>query len=179
MVEHGIGNFSQARRRAAERLGVSERHQLPDNIEIEQAQLDYLHIFYPETQPKRLRHLRQSALRAMQLLKHFEPRLVGPVLKGSAGPHSPVNLHLFASQPEEVSWFLMEQRIPHDTSERHYPGKPPLSYPMFSFMAGDVRIELTIFPIDGLRQAPPSPVDGRPIKRANLKAVQTLLGRER
>lgn len=175
MVEQGIRDFSLARRKAAARLGVAARHQLPDYIEIEAAQLEYLRIFHPDTQPRLLRHLRQSALRAMQLLERFEPRLVGPVLKGTADQHSPVNLHLFAQQPEEVSWFLMEQRIPHDTSERRYPGKPVLSYPLFSFIAGDVQVQLTVFPIGGLRQAPKSPVDGRPIKRADLKTVQKLL----
>lgn len=175
MVEQGIRDFGLARRKAAERLGIGERHLFPDNREIEQAQLEHLRIFHADTQPQRLRHLRQTALRAMLLLERFAPRLVGPTLKGSADQHSPVNLHLFASQPEEVSWFLMEQRIPHDTSERHYPGKPPRSYPLFSFMAGDVQVELTVFPLDGMRHSPPSPVDGRPIKRADTKAVQKLL----
>lgn len=175
MVEQGIRDFALAKRKAAERLGATQRQQLPDNEEIEQAQMEYLRIFYPESQPQRLRVLRETALRAMQLLARFEPRLVGPTLKGSADQHSPVNLHLFAQQPEEVSWFLMEQRIPHDSGERRYPGTPPLSYPLFSFMAGDVQVELTVFPIDGLRQAPKSPVDGRPIKRADLAAVRRLL----
>jgi hypothetical protein len=175
MVEQGIRDFSLARRKAAERVGVTQRQQLPENEEIEAAQAEYLRIFYPESQPQRLRHLRETALRAMKLLQHFEPRLVGPALKGTADQHSPVNLHLFAQQPEEVSWFLLEQRIPHDTSERRYPGKPQQRYPLFSFMAGDVQIELTVFPIDGLRQAPRSPVDGLPIKRANLEAVRKLL----
>ncbi len=175
MVEQGIRDFSLAKRKAAERVGVSLRQQLPDNAEIESAIAEYLRIFQPEVYLDRLCHLRETALRAMKLLQRFEPRLVGPVLKGAADQHSPVNLHLFAHQPEEVSWFLMEQRIPHDTSERRYPGKPQESYPLFSFMAGDVQIELTVFPIDGLRQAPKSPVDGRPIKRADTEAVRKLL----
>lgn len=175
MVEQGIRDFSLARRKAAERVGVTLRHQLPENGEIEEALAEYLRIFYPESQPQRLRHLRETALRAMKLLQRFDPRLVGPTLKGTADQHSPVNLHLFAQQPEEVSWFLMEQRIPHDTSERRYPGKPPQCFPMFSFMAGDVQVELTVFPIDGLRQSPKSPIDGRPIKRATMEAVRKLL----
>lgn len=175
MVEQGIRDFSIARRKAAERVGATHRQQLPDNEEIEEARAEHLRIFHPESQPLRLHHLRETALRAMQLLRRFEPRLVGPTLKGTADQHSPVNLHLFAQQPEEVSWFLMEQRIPHDTAERRYPGKPQESYPLFIFMAGDVQVELTIFPIDGLRQAPKSPVDGRPIKRADMDAVRRLL----
>ena len=175
MVEQGIRDFSLAKRKAAERVGAIHRQQLPDNNEIEHAVAEYLRIFYPDSQPKRLRHLRETALRAMKLLLRFEPRLVGPALKGTADQHSPVNLHLFAHQPEEVSWFLMEQRIPHDSSERRYPGEPQRSYPLFSFMAGDVQVELTVFPIDGLRQAPKSPVDGRPIKRADMETVRKLL----
>lgn len=175
MVEQGIRDFSLAKRKAAERVGATQRQLLPENEEIEEALAEYLRIFYPESQPQRLRHLRETALRAMKLLQTFEPRLVGPTLKGTADQHSPVNLHLFAHQPEEVSWFLMEQRIPHDTSERRYPGKPQPHYPLFSFMAGDVQVELTVFPIDGLRQAPKSPVDGRPIKRADIETVRKLL----
>lgn len=175
MVEQGVRDFSFARRKAAERLGVVETRQLPSNGEIEVALGEYLRIFHADTQPQRLRHLRETALRAMQLLRRFEPRLVGPALKGTADDHSPVNLHLFAAQAEEVSWFLMEQRIPHDSGERHYGGRAPRSYPLFSFMAGDVAVELTIFPLDGIRQSPPSPVDGRPIKRASEEAVRRLL----
>lgn len=175
MVEQGIRDFALAKRKAAERVGATQRQQLPENGEIEEAVAEYLRIFYPDSQPQRLRHLRETALRAMKLLHRFEPRLVGPTLKGTADQHSPVNLHLFANQPEEVSWFLMEQRIPHDTSERRYPGTPQRSYPLFSFLAGDVQVELTVFPIDGLRQAPKSPVDGRPIKRADMEAVSKLL----
>jgi hypothetical protein len=175
MVEQGIRDFSLAKRKAAERVGATLRQQLPENGEIEEALAEYLRIFYPESQPQRLRHLRETALRAMKLLERFEPRLVGPTLKGTVDQHSPVNLHLFALQPEEVSWFLLEQRIPHDTAERRYPGKPQQHYPLFSFMAGDVQVELTVFPIDGLRQAPKSPVDGRPIKRASLESVRRLL----
>jgi len=175
MVEQGIRDFSLAKRKAAERVGATLHQHLPDNAEIELAVAEYLRIFHPESHLRRLKHLRQTALRAMKLLQRFDPRLVGPVLKGTADQHSSVNLHLFAHQPEEVSWFLMEQNIPHDTSERRYPGKPPQSYPLFSFMAGDVQVELTVFPIDGLRQAPKSPVDGRPIKRADMEAVRRLL----
>lgn len=178
MVEQGIRDFALAKRKAAAQLGVSDPRLLPDNHEIELAQAEYLRLFYGDSQPQRLRHLRETALRAMQLLQRFDPRLVGPTLKGTADDHSPVNLHLFATQPEEVSWFLMEQKIPHEEGERRYPGKPPRSYPMFSFMAGDVVVELTVFPLDGIRQAPPSPVDGRPIKRATMEAVRRLLAEE-
>jgi hypothetical protein len=36
-------------------------------------------------------------------------------------------------------------------------------------------VELTVFPLDGLRQAPPSPIDGRPMRRLNLAGVERML----
>lgn len=176
MAEQGVRDFSLAKRKAAERIGCAEKNQLPTNEEIETALAEHLRIFHGDSQPFRLKHLRETAVRAMQLLDPFQPRLVGPTLKGTADDHSPINLHLFATQPEEVSWYLQEQRIPHEMGERRYRGKPPLIYPMYSFIAGDVVVELTVFPLDGIRHAPPSPVDGRPIKRANIEAVRRLLG---
>jgi hypothetical protein len=36
-------------------------------------------------------------------------------------------------------------------------------------------VQATIFPVDGIRQAPISPIDGKPMKRADEKAVRELL----
>jgi hypothetical protein len=36
-------------------------------------------------------------------------------------------------------------------------------------------IEVIVFPIDGIRQAPVSPVDGKPMRRADLAEVESLL----
>jgi hypothetical protein len=36
-------------------------------------------------------------------------------------------------------------------------------------------VEATIFPKDGIRQSPPGPVDGKPMRRATLAEVQELL----
>ena len=47
--------------------------------------------------------LRRTALITMQMLEHFSPRLVGPVLAGTADVNSAVNLHLFSDEPELVA----------------------------------------------------------------------------
>ena len=48
----------------------------------------------------------------------FEPRLVGPVLSGTASAHSDINLHLFTESPEAVSIRLEDHGIPHEVLER-------------------------------------------------------------
>jgi len=50
-----------------------------------------------------------------------------------------------------------------------------LEAPFDRFLAGDVTVELTVFPQSGLREAPLSPVDGRPMERAIVATVRKLL----
>jgi hypothetical protein len=38
-------------------------------------------------------------------------------------------------------------------------------------------VDATIFPRDGIRQAPPGPVDGKPMRRAALAEVEALAAR--
>ena len=49
MAEHGIHDFLAAKRKAAERLGVTENAALPKNTEIEAALAEYQRLFEGET----------------------------------------------------------------------------------------------------------------------------------
>jgi hypothetical protein len=50
-----------------------------------------------------------------------------------------------------------------------------LSVPGVRFTAGTRLIDATVFPLDGIRQAPCSPVDGRPMRRAGVGELTTLI----
>ena len=177
MIEGGIRDFAMAKRKAAERLGLSESRNLPNNREIEEARAEYLSIFQPQSQPQRLRQLRDTALGAMEMLDAFAPRLVGPVLAGTADEHTPIYLHLFTDTPEHVDFFLYDRGIPFEHDERRVRLDPEKqgSFPMCRILAGDAVVEMTIFPLKGQRQAPLSPVDGRPMRRADRREVQALI----
>jgi hypothetical protein len=114
----------------------------------------------------------------MRFFLPFEPRLAGSVLSGTAAAHSDVNLHLFADTPEEVQLFLLDAGIRFETGLRRMRLNRDTTedIPTVRFLAGDVPIEALLFPAKGLRQAPLSPVDGRPMARASLSRVQELLG---
>lgn len=178
MAEEGVRDFLVAKRKAANRLGVSNRALLPRNLEIQEALLEYQRLFKSNEQQDRLRVLREAAVEAMRFFTRFRPRLVGSVLAGTAGQHSDVNLHLFADTPEEVVLFLMDHAIPFETSERRLRlgNGEHAWYPVFAFGAGDVSVDLTVFDRDAERQPPKSPVDGRPMRRAALAEVEALLG---
>jgi len=180
MAEEGVKDFLTAKRKAAARLGVSRRALLPGNTEIEQALVEYQRLFKAAEQPLQLRLLRQTAVEAMRFLARFRPRLVGAVLNGTAGPHADVKLHLFADTSEEVALFLLEHTIPFETSERRLRlgNGEYATFPVFGFGAGGVDIDLTVFSRGAEREAPRSPVDGRPMRRAGLAEVQALLAGE-
>jgi hypothetical protein len=177
MADSGLRDFAAAKRKAAVQLGIHNSRNLPGNDEIEQALHEYQRLFQQHTQGGELTRLRQSALQAMKALAPFAPRLVGPVLSGSADRHTPIYLHLFTDSSEEVSIFLMEHKIPFEQGERrvHYAGSREERRPLFRFYAGDHAIELTIFPHNGIRQHPLSPVDGKTMRRASIKELEQLL----
>jgi hypothetical protein len=178
MAEHGIQDFRVAKRKAAERLGVTDGAAvLPKNSEIEAALGEYQRLFGGASHLKSLRAQRRAALAAMRALREFEPRLVGAVLAGTATLHSDVQLHLFAERAESVALKLLDQGIAHEVTERRVKLDPERirPFPGVRFQLDDQPIEATVFPPDGIRQAPVSPVDGRPMRRANALEVQALL----
>jgi hypothetical protein len=181
MVDEGIKDFLAAKRKAAARLRITNKALLPGNAEIEQALLEYQRLFKSTTQPIQLRALRETAWEAMQFLACFHPRLVGPVLTGTAYSHANVNLHVFADTSEDVLLFLLEQNIPAEAGERRLRfGNGEYAYlPVLSFSAGEATVELTIFKRDVEREAPRSPIDGKPMRRAGLDELHALLEQER
>jgi predicted nucleotidyltransferase len=177
MDEQGVDDFLQAKRKAAERLGVKDNSLLPRNTEIESALMARQRLFAADRHDEQLAQLRRTALQAMRLLSDFEPRLVGAVLTGTASSHSDINLHVFSDSTEAVSLYLEERGIPHEVHERRlrFERDRTVSYPALRFVAGQQAVEAVVFPLDGIRQSPSSPVDGRPMRRANTAEVAALL----
>jgi hypothetical protein len=177
MVEHGVDDFLFAKRKAAERLGVGQHTALPKNSEIEAAIVEYQQLFLADEHTEVLAEQRRVALEAMELLDEFEPRLVGPVLTGSATAHQEISLHVFSDSPEDVSFRLMDAGIQYKVVERRVKMNADrvLQYPAVTFVTGDLDIEATVFPKDGIRQSPLSPTDGKPMRRADRTEVEMLV----
>lgn len=178
--EHGIRDYQLAKRKAARHVGVSEDGYLPRNREIEEALREHQRLFRSDAQPQALRLRREAAREAMRFLQLFEPRLVGPVLDGTADGHSAVNLHVFDDSPEAVHGFLHDHGVAFETRGRtlRLDRTRTGEFPVVLFDADGVAIDVTIFPRDALRQAPLGPVDERPQQRASLAALDALLAGE-
>ena len=177
IVEHGIEDYRVAKIKAAERLGMTARGSLPGNPEIEHAVSEHLKLFGRESHLDLLRVLRRAALSAMELLAPFTPRLVGPVLHGTAAANSAVNLHVFSDSAELVAVRLQESSVQYRPYDRRLKSRRDRAetFSGFQFTQDNSSIEATVFPLNGMRQAPISPVNGKPMRRADSQAVLKLL----
>jgi hypothetical protein len=177
IVEQAQPDHRRAARKAMQRLGINDEALLPQASELERAVRDYRHLFGDASQDRALGVRREAALEAMEFLSAFEPRLVGAVLDGSADQHSPVQLHLFCDDPDAVTRFLLEQRIPHRTDAQRLrlrAGEAAL-FPLHRFIADGIDFELTVLPRDALREAPLERGGERRMQRASTAAVRVLV----
>lgn len=106
IVEHGITDWSLAKRKAARTLGLPDSVQLPANDEIEQALAQHHALFGGTAHEERLRLQRSAALHWMHQLEAFAPLLVGGVAAGWATEHSDIRLELTADDPKTVEIVL-------------------------------------------------------------------------
>ncbi len=177
LATEGQHNYHAAKKKAAERLGVSERLALPSNLEVKDALRSYQALYGGTTHLDNLDRLRRIAAHSMQWLEAFQPRLVGSVLDGTANAHSRIALHVFADSIESLVFFFLEKDKPFGQQQRQirwFDGEHR-SVPVMVFEHDGVAVEVTVFEPLHLRQSPPSPIDGRPQRRASLADVECML----
>ena len=177
IAEGGLRDYRQAKLKAASRLGITDDTSLPKNAEIEDALREHQRLFRAGEQPLTLQRLRESAVEAMRFFADYEPRLVGPVLEGTADEHSAVCLHLHDDGADRVAMFLQEKGIPYEERTRRLRLERDMTadLPVFLFAAGDSAIDITVLPYDRLRQAPLDRIDEKPMRRANITTVEELV----
>ena len=180
MSEGGISDFRQAKLKAADRLGIHDDASLPRNREVEDALREHQRLFLGASQEEALRERREAALEALEFFAPFQPRLVGPVLEGTADDNAPVALQLFADDADAVPRFLEEHGIPATARSRRLRLDRSRSgdFPVWVFNAQHIPIDVTVLPQLALRQAPLSAIDEKPMRRASASQLRLLLAED-
>ena len=170
-------DYLAAKRKAAAQLGVRLDRFMPTNREIEQALVEYQRLFQHDAQRECVQARRRTAVDAMKFLSAFRPLLTGPVLAGTATEHSEIILHLYSSTPAEIGLFLDSHVIPHRPCDWTVKIKARewIDLPAFRFVAGHADVVLVVFSNERRNIKPLSPIDGRPMRRATISELQTLL----
>src|SRR5438270_5737198 len=120
MAEDGIDDYALAKRKAAKQLGASDSQALPGNDEVESELRAYQSLYQGDEQRERIRELRAKALEAMRLLAEFRPYLAGPVLKGTAGRYTEIELQLFTDDSKAIELTLLNRNIAYDVSDERW-----------------------------------------------------------
>ena len=176
MAENGIQDYAAAKRKAARQAGVPDTRDLPDNQEIEAALKAHQSLYQAEEQPIILRGLREIAVCAMERFSRFNPYLVGSVLTGTAGEHSDINLHLFADSAKEFEIFLLNEKSEFELETRNFTlNERTEAVPVYRLELDGATISAAVFERDDERVTQKYKGDGRPIERAKLSEVKSLL----
>jgi hypothetical protein len=111
IAEHGLTDWSLAKRKAARQLMLPESAPFPSNDEIEAALQSYHALYAPDAHDASLRAQREEALVWMKRLAAWDPVLVGGVAAGWATAHSDVHLELVADDAKSVEIALANDSV--------------------------------------------------------------------
>lgn len=170
MAEEGVGDINQAKRKAAQRLGLAENVKLPENAEVEAELRLYQRLFQHDEQRARLDRLRRAARAAMAELQRFSPYLSGAVADGTAGRHAEIDIQLFTDSAKEVEIFLLNRGIAFE----HQTPRNDRAEAVLTIDDDEAPINLVIYPRNDERIAPRTR-DGRPRPRLQLAALDRLI----
>jgi hypothetical protein len=173
MIAEDGADYSTAKRKATKQILGNHKARgdvLPDNAQIEDEVRRYNELFFGDTQPVRLLHLRKLALKLMRELEQFRPYLTGAVLNGTAGQHSDIHLQLFADSAKDVEIYLLNKNVAFEVSEMPHFSNRSDAVEMLSFIWQQEGVHLALFPFDDLRLPKP----GR-MERADASQLDALI----
>lgn len=175
---NGASDVQQARRKAAQHLGIDDEASLPRPEQIHLQLREYQRLFRANEQPRQLRLLRQAALQGMQFLARYEPRLVGAVLDGTADAGSSVLLHVFSDDPDDFGHFLRDQGMAADRlpdRKLEIVRGTVQGFPTWGLLADGTPFEIVVMTLAQLR-TPPRAADGLgKMARVGTQGLRQLL----
>jgi hypothetical protein len=171
IAEHGLTDWSLAKRKACRELGLPTHEALPGNEEIEQALRDYNSLFAADTQPASLRAQRVDALRWMERLSRWNPVLTGAVAAGWATAHSEVRLELEAEDAKTVELALINEGVSY--TQMPTPVADPA--PQLRIESPSATVRLVILSPQQRRNRPRRDRSGPGEERLNLRELRALL----
>ncbi|MBT7444767.1 MAG: nucleotidyltransferase [Methylococcales bacterium] len=186
MYDEDVKQYLDAKRLAAKRLFGKSGQQnlrynpkdLPSNGEIQAALKALILLYEGEDHFHRLYLMRKTALKIMQQLSPFNPRLIGSVSTGHIREGSDIDLHVFTDDLETLLRHLDNLGWQYDLDEVAIKqgNKVQLYTHVYFFL--EYPIELSVYDTLEIRVTQRSSTDGKPIKRLKPKALIALIEAE-
>jgi len=170
IAEHGLADWSLAKRKAARQLMLEASCALPGDDEIEAALIAHHALFGGAAHAASLRQQRAQALQWMRDLAAYDPLLTGGVAAGWASEHSDIRIELVADDAKAVELALINRGVTY----RAGPASPHAAAELYvDTPAGGVRLVVRTAAM--ARQRPRRDRQGREEARLDADAVAELL----
>lgn len=174
LADGSESEYLQAKERALMALGLSGQTRLPSNRKIKELIGQFTNAELGETEMKRrIREMREIALELMTLLEEHDPFLIGSTLSGKIRASSDIDLHAYSDDYEEVKMILVE--CGYDEVEEELVENRKGEFVHLRWHERGYPVEITIYPWSWRDLVLNSSVTGKPMKRADIRAVRNLL----
>lgn len=162
----------QARRKAAQRLGIGDPAQMPADGEIREALLAYQRVFGEPADLPPLATLQQAAAEALAHFAEFDPDLCGGLAEQPPRRERQVQLLLYSDDPDAPLHRLLDAGLAHRVSRGslHAEGLGVLQVDHLDVRAGEIEFRLTPLPPRCRGRRLRHSADGDPLPRVSGKA---------
>lgn len=169
--------FKQAKLRAVETLGI---HVLPSNAEIA-IEIDRIaEEREGKTRREKLAQMRHFALQLMQVLKLFDPILVGSVWRGTAHHNSDIDIITYAENPQTIISTLQEKKFAITKAGARAvtkKGKKRRSFHIYVKLPLDNQAEIVIRSLDDVNRQTRCEIYGDNVTGLTIQQLQQVLRR--
>lgn len=174
MVDGLESEYLHAKERAVLMLGLGSQSRFPSNKEIKQciANMTKNQLGCDEVS-RRLSEMRKIAEQIMMAIADHDPFLIGSTLSGQIRAQSDIDLHAYADDIEMLKDDLVEWGY-EDVDEELVDNRKG-RFIHLKWHEDDYPVEITVYPWNWRDIVPMSSVTGKPMKRADLRAVQQLI----
>ncbi|HET9337470.1 MAG TPA: hypothetical protein VFQ55_00590 [Casimicrobiaceae bacterium] len=111
IAEHGLADWSYAKKKAARELGLPARGALPGDDEVEDALAEYHALYGGDEHLAMIRERREEALAWLRRFAAFDARLVGGVAAGWATEHSDIRIEIVTDDAKAIEFALLNAKI--------------------------------------------------------------------
>lgn len=172
--------YYRAKMKAGRRIcrGWVKPSLLPSNAEIRDEIQRFVSLYEGDRRFDNLREMRLTAWRMMNLLKDYNPRLIGSTLTGFIRHGSDIDLHLFSSSLEAIAQTLDDQGLFFDVEHKHVRKHGEERVYTHIHVHEKFPVELTCYALDQAQVVFRSSITGKPMEKANLADFELLLRHE-
>ncbi len=170
--------YLTAKRKAARQLRIDWKYSpkdLPSNAEIREQVLLLANMLEGDQRGEDLRDMRLLAFRIMRLLEPFRPRLIGSTLTGHVRKGSDIDLHVFTDHLSAITDVLDDHLLSYTIEQKNISKFGKSNVYTHIHLEATYPIELTVYTRAEHRTIFLSSITGKPIERANLTELESLI----